>query len=550
VSQIFGTASDDITISNLFIAGFNKAIYANGANRLFIDNIKGDNINGLHVTNSYDCSRISNVHFWPFVTAGNGSSLDLNLYRSGIGIDMDIGNDGTTVTSSFTYGYRVGFHIGSQNGIIFTSCYVDSLASWFGSSTPAVVTAALGTIGVLCDAAAGSPLWDSGSITAVAKGVVINTNIVSSRDIIMLRNTQFAGNGVNHVSQINNRLSCIGCSFQELLGYGYDDAAIRVGVGSTLTRCYSSVFNNNTPFAVAINDFEQVGNSFYGSSLGLPLWDEEKISTNSTNPTQTAKFSYNNNAAGNVLSYYKANGTPIVPSVPSSPSSAWTIFSNIYTGGGGYKGFSTQAALKVNGVTTPSLTNCDGRVIFSVTPTGSTTCVDKLFIEQNGSLLPVTDNNITLGASGARWSAVWAANGTIQTSDERAKTSIEDAPLGLDFINALRPVAYKFKVGSNKVIRQVYRDAEGNEVEPNAEGAIASEIITEEIAGERVHYGLIAQEVKAVLPAGVDFGGWILTDKNDPTSEQGLRYEEFISPLIKAIQELKEEVEILKSKIA
>jgi hypothetical protein len=87
----------------------------------------------------------------------------------------------------------------------------------------------------------------------------------------------------------------------------------------------------------------------------------------------------------------------------------------------------------------------------------------------------------------------------------------------------------------------VYRDAESNEVDANSEGANPAEIITEEVSGERVHFGLLAQQVKEVLPAGVDFGGWILTDKNDPNSEQGLRYEEFISPLIKAVQELSEQ---------
>lgn len=41
---------------------------------------------------------------------------------------------------------------------------------------------------------------------------------------------------------------------------------------------------------------------------------------------------------------------------------------------------------------------------------------------------PVSDNSITSGASGARWSAVWSATGTIQTSDERQKQQISDIP--------------------------------------------------------------------------------------------------------------------------
>jgi hypothetical protein len=54
----------------------------------------------------------------------------------------------------------------------------------------------------------------------------------------------------------------------------------------------------------------------------------------------------------------------------------------------------------------------------------------------------------------------------------------------------------------------------------------------------RTHWGFIAQEVKqAVDAADVDFGGWVLTDKDDPDSQQALRYDQFIAPLTKALQE-------------
>jgi hypothetical protein len=58
------------------------------------------------------------------------------------------------------------------------------------------------------------------------------------------------------------------------------------------------------------------------------------------------------------------------------------------------------------------------------------------------------------------------------------------------------------------------------------------------IEGKRQHFGLLAQEVRASLPDGVDFAGWLMDDVNDPKSAQALRYEEFIAPLIKANQEL------------
>jgi hypothetical protein len=150
----------------------------------------------------------------------------------------------------------------------------------------------------------------------------------------------------------------------------------------------------------------------------------------------------------------------------------------------------------------------------------------------------LADNAYSLGSSGKRWSSVWAANGTIQTSDVNAKKDIVDSPLGLDFINSLRPVAYKFKVGGN-----VPDEDFVNEDEPYKKAY-------KEVEGKRQHFGLIAQEVKAALPKGVDFGGWIQTDTADENSEQGLRYEEFIAPIIKALQEQQVMIEKLQSDLA
>jgi hypothetical protein len=126
-----------------------------------------------------------------------------------------------------------------------------------------------------------------------------------------------------------------------------------------------------------------------------------------------------------------------------------------------------------------------------------------------GVLKPVADNTVTLGASGARWSAVWSTTGTIQTSDARDKTAIAPSDLGLDFIRRLRPVRFQWRDGDN-----------------------------------RTHYGLIAQEVaEAATALGSDFGGHVLADPADPASQQALRYDQFIAPLVKAVQDLAERLE-------
>jgi len=139
-----------------------------------------------------------------------------------------------------------------------------------------------------------------------------------------------------------------------------------------------------------------------------------------------------------------------------------------------------------------------------------------------GSVRPATDNSATLGAAGARWSVLWSATGTIQTSDARQKTDIAPCDLGLDFILALHPVRYRWRVGGHE------------------DGA--------PLAGRRIHYGLLAQQVQETLQAlgSGDFGGHVLADSADPDSEQGLRYDAFIAPLIAAIQQLAGRIEALE----
>ncbi len=166
---------------------------------------------------------------------------------------------------------------------------------------------------------------------------------------------------------------------------------------------------------------------------------------------------------------------------------------------------------------------------------------------------PSTDNSYTCGASGARWSVVWAATATISTSDGRTKTDVQDTDLGLSYINALRPKSCLMVVGHNDVV-----DAPELEVGPWTEGAFGpwlpdTRMPTKVVprAGRRRHEVFIAQEVKAELDArGRDSSMHVLADAEDPNSLQGLRYEGFIPPIVKAVQEVDGKVDALYAIIA
>lgn len=175
----------------------------------------------------------------------------------------------------------------------------------------------------------------------------------------------------------------------------------------------------------------------------------------------------------------------------------------------------------------------------------------------DGTLLPATSAIYSLGDSTHKWTDVWATNGAIQTSDANDKRDIQDTDLGLAFINALRPVSYVWKdfqyTTQTRVIDVTTENLldEHGEIVLREDGEPATKTVeTERIVEEehtqshsRSHYGLIAQEVEEALE-GKDFAGLI---KDEDIGTYGLRYQEFIAPLIKAVQELSARIDILEA---
>ena len=127
-----------------------------------------------------------------------------------------------------------------------------------------------------------------------------------------------------------------------------------------------------------------------------------------------------------------------------------------------------------------------------------------------------------------------------RSSDLRLKTNVADATLGLDFINDLRPVTYKWKASG---------DLDANDAElahlrtEDEDGNIINQMTT-----DVTMHGLIAQEVKTALDtANVStFKGW---DK-DNFGVQTISREMYVIPLIKAVQELSTALDAALARIA
>lgn len=168
-----------------------------------------------------------------------------------------------------------------------------------------------------------------------------------------------------------------------------------------------------------------------------------------------------------------------------------------------------------------------------------------------GTTRPSADNAIDLGAATPlAWRNIYSNNALNVVSDPRAKTDIQNTPLGLDFINSLTPVAFKYKIGS-QVVKEI-KEIEPAKYDDNGEliRPAITEKVYEDVPGKRTHYGLLTVDVKAAADAaGVDFGGYVKGDLDDPESREFLRYEEFVSPLIKAVQELSARVVELEKKL-
>jgi hypothetical protein len=139
----------------------------------------------------------------------------------------------------------------------------------------------------------------------------------------------------------------------------------------------------------------------------------------------------------------------------------------------------------------------------------------------NQSLSPSTDGILNLGDSSFRWDTIYAATGSINTSDEREKTKL--VPLE----EAERNVALKIKsmIGKFKFLDAIHKKGENN---------------------ARIHFGATAQDIaKAFESEGLDphkYGMFCYDEWDDDPGKgvkagnrYGVRYDELLAFLIAAL---------------
>tara|TARA_B000000557_G_C20721377_1_gene420305 strand:- start:33 stop:965 length:933 start_codon:yes stop_codon:yes gene_type:complete len=138
-------------------------------------------------------------------------------------------------------------------------------------------------------------------------------------------------------------------------------------------------------------------------------------------------------------------------------------------------------------------------------------------VEHDGHFIPL--GSFDIGSSGKRVRRMYASN-TTNVSDRNEKNTITESDLGLDFICKLKPVSYK------------WNQNEGEDLDT------------------KTHYGLISQDVEEVIiETGKTLDDFGAVDKPEKGT-MGLSYNEFISPLVKAIQEQQEQIKKLQENIS
>jgi len=168
---------------------------------------------------------------------------------------------------------------------------------------------------------------------------------------------------------------------------------------------------------------------------------------------------------------------------------------------------------------------------------GDTTTVSGQYGIALGDTITAAGDRFVFGrASNTMTNDFTTDNSWTQSSDLRKKQNINDADLGLSFINKLSTKTYQWKPAEEhpEEWKAYDVDDEGNKE-------------YHKMDTETVMHGLIAQEVKEALDSeGCDtFAGW----KEYEDGQQGISKEMFVYPLIKAVQELSAKVAELEAKL-
>jgi len=327
----------------------------------------------------------------------------------------------------------------------------------------------------------------------------------------------------------------------------------------------NSAVSNSKIQNSAINAAKIASNAVEAAKIAANAVVEAKIASNAVTTQKIVDNAINSNkiATGAIIESKLADGSVTnakIDSIDASKITAGTIAAGIIDTNSLSSVFintsaNITSALTVQGATVKATGDLITGDRIEHGGAESTTYIDigqtsSFFLRPNGSgsglllsangdsyirsnFRPNLNNTYGLGSSIYKWTDVWAVDGTINTSDITLKTDVEETTLGLDFIDTLTPIEFKWADGgvrthlgfSAQDVKQKLIDAKG----------------------ETQNYAIYVQGSYDTQNDVVDEEGNLVEEIPEGFETYGLRPQELIPVLVKAIQELKNRVEVLEA---
>jgi len=300
---------------------------------------------------------------------------------------------------------------------------------------------------------------------------------------------------------------------------------------------YNTTASQNTAVgrnALYSQSFPNAGVTWSSNNVAIgyeALYSNQPTSTsNGVNNTSVGNFSLRNNTTGDANTahgYYAlySNST-------GGANTAVGIYSSYFTN----SSFNTSVGYSAGDNNTFSSGTFLGAMAYP--NAGGYTNVSGLGYNAR----PTSSNQVRIGNSTV--TSIGGYAGWTDFSDQRFKTAIQENVKGLEFIMKLRPVTYKLDINrlAANLKEDQRRDADGKTI---MDSPSPSDIESRDEKSRVIHSGFLAQEVEAAAKSiGFEFSG-VDAPKNE-NDYYGLRYSEFVVPLVKAVQEQQEEIEKLK----
>lgn len=314
--------------------------------------------------------------------------------------------------------------------------------------------------------------------------------------------TAAAGNATNIAGGAANRV--VFQTATDTTGFAVAPTVAGTYLGWTGSAFAWSTVSASTSAALTMNNSgsgDASGSTFNGSiartisynTIGAP-------STSGTGATGTWGINITG-SSGSTSFATNAGGLTGSPSIAVGSITATGTIVVGSSGSGAYSAFAGSSVQLANSTTSISNNGStftwaqNGTNILAVSPS---------------QLVPLPDNTLSLGSAGLRWTTVFATTGTINTSDRNDKQQISSLTTAEKAVGqALKGMMKTFK----------FNDA-----------------VAEKGTNARIHFGVIAQDVKAAFEAqGLDankYGVFCSDTLPNGTVRLGVRYEELFALII------------------